>query len=67
MPPRSAIAAKSSPATPGRRSIWAERAVEIDPSRVEGWEQVIGLNWRLESDAAAIAACARAAAAFSPV
>ena len=49
---------------PREALVWAARAVEIDPARVDAWENVIGLNWRLEHDDEAIAACARAAERF---
>ena len=43
---------------------WAERACELDPSRIKPWELLVSLNWDLEQDDKAIALCAEAAKHF---
>jgi tetratricopeptide (TPR) repeat protein len=43
---------------------WAERALELDPSRAEVWELVVDLSWSLEQDEQAIARCTEAVGRF---
>ncbi len=43
---------------------WAERARELDPSRVEAWDLIVALNWDLGNDDGAIARCREAAQRF---
>jgi tetratricopeptide (TPR) repeat protein len=43
---------------------WAERACELDPSRIKPWELLVSLNWALEHDDTAIALCGKAAKRF---
>jgi len=49
---------------PRQALAWAERAREIDPARVEGWELLVALNWGMEEDEAAILRCEEAAQRF---
>ena len=42
----------------------AERARELDPSRVDAWNLIVALNWDLGNDADAIARCCEAAQRF---
>ncbi len=44
--------------------VWAERALELDPSSIEAWKLVIRLNWDLENEDEALARCAQAAHLF---
>jgi tetratricopeptide (TPR) repeat protein len=43
---------------------WAERACELDPSKIKPWELLVSLNWDLEQDERAIAHCSEAAKHF---
>jgi len=43
---------------------WAERALEIDPARIDAWKLIVALNWGLGNDEEAIAKSGEAALRF---